>query len=125
MGKKYGIKARCYWEHPWGTHWEPREHIENLMRTHWQLERNMLRTKGLGFRVFSESLVQSSMDQCKDNWKNIFASYSSLTTSFYFFNNYLSPFIIIISILYLLHFFSSIHQHGYEKIKLTCVFSCP
>jgi hypothetical protein len=17
-----GIKARCYWEHPWGTHWE-------------------------------------------------------------------------------------------------------
>ncbi len=22
---------RCYWEHYWGTHWEPREHIENLM----------------------------------------------------------------------------------------------
>jgi len=30
LGKTYGIKARCYWEHPWGTHWEPREHIENL-----------------------------------------------------------------------------------------------
>jgi len=23
LGKTYGIKARCYWEHPWGTHWEP------------------------------------------------------------------------------------------------------
>jgi hypothetical protein len=22
LGKTYGIKARCYWEHPWGTHWE-------------------------------------------------------------------------------------------------------
>jgi len=37
LGKTYGIKARCYWEHPWGTHLEPREHIENLMRTHWEL----------------------------------------------------------------------------------------
>ncbi len=31
LGKTYGIKARCYWEHPWGTHWE--------------LEGNMLGTK--------------------------------------------------------------------------------
>ncbi len=31
LGKTYGIKAKCYWEHPWGTHWE--------------LERNMLGTK--------------------------------------------------------------------------------
>jgi len=23
MGKTYGIKARCDWEHPWGTDWEP------------------------------------------------------------------------------------------------------
>ncbi len=30
LGKTYEIKARCYWEHPWGTHWEPREHIEAL-----------------------------------------------------------------------------------------------
>jgi len=20
LGKTFGIKARCYWEHPWGTH---------------------------------------------------------------------------------------------------------
>jgi hypothetical protein len=33
LGKTYGIKARCFWEHPWGTHWEPREHIWNLMGT--------------------------------------------------------------------------------------------
>jgi len=31
LGKTYWIKARCYWEHPWGTHWEPGEHIVNLM----------------------------------------------------------------------------------------------
>jgi hypothetical protein len=45
LGKTYGIKARCYWEHPWETHWEPREYIRNLMGTHWKLERNMLGTK--------------------------------------------------------------------------------
>jgi len=33
LGKTYGMKVRCYWEHTWGTHQEPREHIENLMRT--------------------------------------------------------------------------------------------
>jgi hypothetical protein len=22
LGKTYGIKVRCYWEHLWGTHWE-------------------------------------------------------------------------------------------------------
>jgi hypothetical protein len=31
LGKTYGIKARCYWEHIWGTQWE--------------LEGNMLGTK--------------------------------------------------------------------------------
>jgi len=45
LGKTYGIKTTCYWEHPWGTHWKPREHIKNLMGTHWKLERNMLGTK--------------------------------------------------------------------------------
>jgi hypothetical protein len=38
LGKTYGIKERCYWEHRWGTHWEPREHIGNVMRTHWELK---------------------------------------------------------------------------------------
>jgi hypothetical protein len=28
LGKTYEIKSSCYWEHPGGTHWEPREHIE-------------------------------------------------------------------------------------------------
>jgi hypothetical protein len=42
LDKTYGIKVRCYWDHPWGTH---REHIGNLMGTHWELERNMLGTK--------------------------------------------------------------------------------
>jgi hypothetical protein len=39
-------KARCYWEHPWGTHWEHMEYIENLIGTHLELEGNMLGTKG-------------------------------------------------------------------------------
>jgi hypothetical protein len=30
LGKTYGIKVSCYWEHPWGTLWEL---IGNLMGT--------------------------------------------------------------------------------------------
>jgi hypothetical protein len=36
---------RSYWEHPWGTHWELRKLIENLMGAHWEFEGNMLRIK--------------------------------------------------------------------------------
>jgi hypothetical protein len=36
LGKTYGIKARCYWEHPRG----------NTLGTRWELERNTLGTKG-------------------------------------------------------------------------------
>jgi len=47
IGEKGRTLGKTYkdWEHPWGTHWEPREHIGNLMGTHWELEGNMLRTK--------------------------------------------------------------------------------
>jgi hypothetical protein len=31
---------------PWGTHWEPKKLIDNLMGTHWELERNMLGING-------------------------------------------------------------------------------
>jgi hypothetical protein len=34
LGKTSGIKARCYWEHPWGIHLELKEHTRNLMTTH-------------------------------------------------------------------------------------------
>ncbi len=27
LGKTYGIKTKCCWEHPWGTHWEPMGNI--------------------------------------------------------------------------------------------------
>jgi len=46
LGKTYGIKERCYWEHPWGTHWEHMEYIGNLIGTHLEFEGNMLGTKG-------------------------------------------------------------------------------
>ncbi len=44
LGKIYGIKVNCYREHPWGTHWERTENIENMMGTHWEREENMLGT---------------------------------------------------------------------------------
>jgi len=37
FAKAYGIKARCYGEHVG-------EHIGNLIRTHWELEGNIVRT---------------------------------------------------------------------------------
>jgi hypothetical protein len=35
--KTYGIKARCYWEHPWGTRWE---HDGNPLGTNEQRKKN-------------------------------------------------------------------------------------
>jgi hypothetical protein len=32
FGKTHGIKARCYWEHPWGTQWE----LGNILGTRWE-----------------------------------------------------------------------------------------
>jgi hypothetical protein len=46
LGKTYGIKARCYWEHPWGTHWEPREPIGNLNGTCWEQRKNEKKNQG-------------------------------------------------------------------------------
>jgi len=34
LGKTYEIEARCYWEHPWGTHWKHWEPIGHLMGAH-------------------------------------------------------------------------------------------
>ncbi len=43
------------WERPWGTHWEPREHIGNLMGIHWELQGNMLGTKEKKSSLYSLS----------------------------------------------------------------------
>jgi hypothetical protein len=43
LGKTYGIKVRCYWEHPWG----------NTLGTHWELEGNVLVTKEKGKKIVS------------------------------------------------------------------------
>jgi hypothetical protein len=37
LGKTYGIKLRCYWKNPWGTHWEP---DGNLKGTCWEQRQN-------------------------------------------------------------------------------------
>jgi len=44
LGKTYVIKARCYLEHPWGTHWEPWEPIENLKGTCWEQRKKILKS---------------------------------------------------------------------------------
>jgi hypothetical protein len=37
FGKTYGNKVRCYWEHPWGTDWEPdRNPLRTLGGTCWE-----------------------------------------------------------------------------------------
>jgi hypothetical protein len=53
--KTYAIRARCYWEHPGGTRWEPKKYIENLMGTHQELEGNMLGTKEIFFKSHTPS----------------------------------------------------------------------
>jgi hypothetical protein len=37
LGKTYGIKARCYWEHHWGTLWELDGNIEGAC---WKQRKN-------------------------------------------------------------------------------------
>jgi hypothetical protein len=37
LGKTYGFDTRCYWEHPWGTHWKLGEQLGNMVGTHEQL----------------------------------------------------------------------------------------
>ncbi len=32
-GKTYGIKVRGYWEHPWGTYWEPNGNLNGTKET--------------------------------------------------------------------------------------------
>jgi len=44
--KTYGIKARCFWEHYWGTHWEPRERVGNKGK----MRKKTSPAPGLGFK---------------------------------------------------------------------------
>jgi hypothetical protein len=32
LGNTYGFEIWCYWEHPWGTHWELGEQLGNMIR---------------------------------------------------------------------------------------------
>jgi hypothetical protein len=51
------MKARCYWEKP-----TLEEHIENLMGTHWELEREHVRNKGKRGKI---------LVQCFSSWRII------------------------------------------------------
>jgi hypothetical protein len=39
LGKRYGFEIRCYWEHPWGTHWEIGDQLGNMVGTQQQLQK--------------------------------------------------------------------------------------
>jgi hypothetical protein len=42
LGKTYGITVRCYWEHPWGTHWEPDGNLKGTCQEQRKNEKNPL-----------------------------------------------------------------------------------
>jgi hypothetical protein len=44
-----------------GTHWEPKEQIENLKGTHWELEGNMLGTKAINLGVGTSQILPHSL----------------------------------------------------------------
>jgi hypothetical protein len=119
LGKTYGIEVRCYWEHPWGTHWGPKEHIENLMGTHWKLERNMLGTK--------EKWKKSSFPPTQNFKKNknhgtlsASGAFPLATWNFYF-QNYSSSFLAWANtpIIYLLSI-EGTFCHSHAKLSTIC-----
>jgi hypothetical protein len=81
LGKTYGIKARCYWEQPQGTHWEPRKHIGNLKGTKEKRKRFSLPTKN----KLETNLNMFSPFPRKDGWictfSYIFLFYFKSSTS--------------------------------------------
>jgi hypothetical protein len=52
LGKTYGIKERCYWEHPLG----------NTLGTHWELDRNMLGTNKKEKKSPLQRIIMSQSD---------------------------------------------------------------
>jgi hypothetical protein len=42
LGKTYGIKVRCYWEHPWGTHWKPDGNLKGTCQKKGKIKINPL-----------------------------------------------------------------------------------
>jgi hypothetical protein len=72
MGLKGGIigntlegthwEPKEYIENLRGTHWEPKEHIENLMGTHWEHVGNKGKKLGVGMsQILPDSLVLNTM----------------------------------------------------------------
>jgi hypothetical protein len=53
LGKTGGIKARYYKEHPWGTHWELKEHIGNKGKMKKMLEESAEASDWVGRKLRS------------------------------------------------------------------------
>ncbi len=81
--------------HTWGTHWEPREHIENLMGTHWKLERNMLGTKEKWKKILLPTHPPTHPKlKRKKNQGTLSACWAfPLAAWNFYFQNYSSPFL--------------------------------
>jgi hypothetical protein len=54
--KHIGIKARCHWEHPWGTYWEL---IGNLKGTCWEQRKNEKNSKNTILNTWNTKLMFS------------------------------------------------------------------
>jgi hypothetical protein len=68
--KTYGIKVRCYWEHPW----EHIGNVRNILGTLWELEGNMLVTKRkwIYFFPFTQNLKEKNQSTLIGCMKLIF-----------------------------------------------------
>ncbi len=75
----YAIKVRCYWEHLWGTYWEP---IGNLKGTYCE-QRKMKKNPPLPTQNLKEK-NQGTLSAC---WA------FPLTAWNFYFQNYSSPFL--------------------------------
>jgi hypothetical protein len=79
LGKTYGIKAWCYWEYPWGTHWE--------------LEGNMLGRKEKRKKSSPSPPPNPKLERKKIKAPWVHASAYPLAAFIFSFQNYWSPFL--------------------------------
>jgi len=68
LGKPYGIKPRCYWEHLGEHIWELDGNKRNFMKSFWEHDGNTLGTSGKKqkIRVLKKTRVKVSKFRIKE-----------------------------------------------------------
>ncbi len=86
LGKTYGFDTRCYWEHPWGTHWKLGEQLGNTVGTHEQLikknsppfpwpSKPKLKSWDPWMYVAPSHWLQGIWDKSEEVWKKCWGKY--------------------------------------------------